>query len=169
MMGFVHSNLVDKGDEIMSEAVIVRANEGKIIDPMPGETAVFKLTEDNSSGVLDFLIVTNGPKSGPPLHIHTHADELFYILEGSLMMKCGEELTQVSSGDLVYIPKGLPHTFANMSGESAKAITIFCPSGIAQFLEEVSTHAAPNNEVLGEIAGRHDLQIVGPPLAAMME
>jgi len=152
----------------MLEAAIVRANEGKVLDTLPGETAVFKLTGDNSSGVLDFLIVTNGPKSGPPLHIHTHANELFYILEGSLMMKCGEELTQVSTGDLVYIPKGLPHTFTNISDEPAKAINVFCPSGIAQFLEEVSTHVAPTNELLGEIANRHDLQIVGPPLAAMM-
>ncbi len=155
----------------MTKASIIRAAEGKVINPLPGEQVQFKLDKHNTNGVMDFWIVTSGYKSGPPLHIHPNADELFYILEGTLLMKNGDELTEVTAGDIVYIPKGVPHTFANMSEEPARFINVFSPCGLADFLEEVADTAAASPETLdvNAIAGRHDLQLIGPPLAVMLE
>ena len=158
-------------EEIMNKASIIRSTEGRVISPLPGEQVQFKLDKHNTNGVMDFWIVTNGPKSGPPLHIHPNADELFYILEGSLLMKNGDDLTEVRAGDLVYIPKGVPHTFANMTDRPARSINVFCPSGLADFLQEVADGfaATPESVDVQEIAGRHDLEIIGPPLAVMLE
>ena len=156
----------------MSNTVIVKGNEGKVIDPLPGEEVVLKLTAENTDSTMDFWIVTNEYMSGPPLHIHPNAAELFYILEGSLRMMVNDEMMDANAGDLVYIPKGVPHTFVNLSQETAKAINIFCPSGLAPFLEEVADQIAaagsPENVDINGIAGRHDLQLIGPPMAVML-
>ena len=152
----------------MTSAHIIRADEGRVIDPLPGEAVQLKLDKTHTGGALDLWVVTNDPQSGPPLHIHPHADELFYILEGTLTMQQGEEVSEVSAGDVVYIPKGVPHTFANLSDKPARSINVFCPSGLADFLVEVSDTAAtdPSNLNMKEIAARHDLQLIGPPLTA---
>ena len=156
----------------MSKATIVKANEGKILDPLPGEEVVLKLTGENTENTFDFWIVTNSHMSGPPLHIHPNAAELFYMLEGTLQMQAGDETFEATAGDTVYIPAGVPHTFANLQETPAKAINLFCPSGLANFLEEVATEiaaaASPQDVNMPEIAGRHDLQLIGPPLAATM-
>jgi mannose-6-phosphate isomerase-like protein (cupin superfamily) len=45
-----------------------------------------------------------------PWHIHKNEDELFYILEGSLVMELeGQENFTMNKGDLFVVPKGLKH------------------------------------------------------------
>ena len=155
----------------MKNASVIRSGEGKMINPLPGEQVLLKLDKSNTNNVMDFWIATSGYKSGPPLHIHPNADELFYILEGSLLMQHGEELIEAFPGDLVYIPRGVPHTFANMSEQPARFINVFCPSGLSDFLLEVADGMAtqPEKTNVQEIAVQHDLQLIGPPLAVMLE
>ncbi len=45
-----------------------------------------------------------------PWHSHQHEDELFYILEGSLLMEIqGKSSFEMKKGDLFVVPKGINH------------------------------------------------------------
>jgi Cupin domain len=47
-----------------------------------------------------------------PLHAHPE-DEAWYVLEGTLAVRVGEDVHQVSAGGAVIVPGGTAHTFWN--------------------------------------------------------
>src|SRR5579871_6741575 len=53
--------------------------------------------------------------SGPPLHVHAEMDEAFYVLEGALVVRFGDDQREVTAGSFVWIPRGTAHAFANAS------------------------------------------------------
>jgi mannose-6-phosphate isomerase-like protein (cupin superfamily) len=48
---------------------------------------------------------------GPPLHVHRREDEAFYVLEGEIRFRQGEEEFVGGPGTWVWGPRGVPHTF----------------------------------------------------------
>ena len=49
--------------------------------------------------------------SSPPLHIHEDLDDTWYILDGQMVVRCGDEELVVGAGHWVSMPRGVPHTF----------------------------------------------------------
>ena len=50
-----------------------------------------------------------------PWHDHKNEDELFYILEGELLMEVENEPARtMSTGDLLVVPKGLKHRISSV-------------------------------------------------------
>lgn len=45
---------------------------------------------------------------GPTLHYH-RSDQLYYLMQGSMKVRLGDEVHQVEAGSLVFIPAGLAH------------------------------------------------------------
>lgn len=103
--------------------------------------------------------------------MHTATDEAFYVARGVLEMQIGDERHQVPAGGFVWIPRGTPHTFANAGPDDVHALTLAIPGGIEDFFAENDAHLAsvdgpPNPSELSEIAARHDVTILGPPIRA---
>ena len=48
-----------------------------------------------------------------PLHRHPGSDEILYFVEGTGECVCGDEIFAVTSGDLVLVPKDVPHAIRN--------------------------------------------------------
>ena len=61
--------------------------------------------------------------ASPPSHLHDHLDDSFYILEGTLVVRCGESVTLERAGGWVQFPAGVPHTFRVMS-ETARVLLV---------------------------------------------
>lgn len=78
-----------------------------------------------------FNVTQFPPNRSHELHRHPHAEEYFFVLEGS-----GEHLTDgepvaLTAGDLVFIPKGEWHGFANRSDEPTLVVTVI--GGVAHY------------------------------------
>jgi mannose-6-phosphate isomerase-like protein (cupin superfamily) len=65
--------------------------------------------------------------SGNALHTQKYHDELLVIIEGSVDFKVGEEITEVSKGDLVFIPRDTLHGPMLKKGQSFAALSVFAP------------------------------------------
>jgi len=63
----------------------------------------------------------------PPKHLHNHANEIQYILDGKGTIWLGDKEVPVKAGDLVIIPKGTPHGGTKPDGRTIKAIAIKTP------------------------------------------
>ena len=71
------------------------------------------------------------------MHVHHHQDEWFYVIEGELKIKIGEEIFHLKAGDSVFAPRGVPHAPYNMGGDG-KGLTLFQPAGsMEDFFEEL--------------------------------
>ncbi|HEV3127595.1 MAG TPA: cupin domain-containing protein [Solirubrobacteraceae bacterium] len=63
-----------------------------------------------------------------PLHVHHGDDEAWYVLEGSLRFRIGEEILEVGPGGAVLAPKGTPHAYGNARrGEPARYLLVMTP------------------------------------------
>ncbi|MEU4037759.1 cupin domain-containing protein [Streptomyces collinus] len=83
---------------------------------------------------------------GPPQHRHARHDEGFYILSGTVRFTVGNEEYDASTGTLVMVPPGTPHTFANPSDEPAVMLSTFTPDLYVQYfrdLQEVLADGRP--------------------------
>ena len=58
-----------------------------------------------------------------PLHHHPE-DEAWYVLEGTLAIRAGEHVHQISAGGAVIVPGGTAHTFWNPRPDPARYLLI---------------------------------------------
>lgn len=82
------------------------------------------------------------PGGGPPPHVHTREAESFYVVEGELTFRAGDETVRAGAGTFVHLPSGLAHAFKNESGEQARVIITVTPAGLEEMFFEVGTELA---------------------------
>src|ERR687894_1721905 len=80
--------------------------------------------------------------AGPPLHLHPSFDEGFYVLDGELTLRVGDELVTGGRGTFAFAERGTPHTFANLSGEPARVLIICTPAGVERHFWGVAVERA---------------------------
>ncbi|MEV1026889.1 cupin domain-containing protein [Streptomyces sp. NPDC050264] len=74
---------------------------------------------------------------GPPQHRHARHDEGFYILSGTVRFTVGEEDHDATTGTLVMVPPGTPHTFANPTDQPAVMLSTFTPDMYVQYFRDL--------------------------------
>lgn len=62
---------------------------------------------------MHFNVYCIAPGQQNPLHRHPLSDEILYFVEGVGQCVVGKELYEVTSGDLVLVPKDAPHSIRN--------------------------------------------------------
>ena len=114
----------------------------------PGDHYTFLVTGAESGGAYFAMEALVPPGGGPPLHVHMREDETFYLLEGELEFRLGEESITAGPGDFVNVPRGTVHNFRNVGAGTARMVLTFTPAGIERWFEETLERAP--NEVRAE-------------------
>lgn len=102
--------------------------------------ATFPLGGEDTGGrfsLTDFTMAAP-PAPGPPPHIHEDADEVVYVLDGTLEMEVGEQQLTGSAGAVMLAPKGTLHAIANVGPSPARFLVILSPSGYEGFWRAMS-------------------------------
>ena len=149
----------------MAEAVAVAPGEGATIQGPVGGALNFKVRGEQTDGSLTALENVIPPGEGPPLHVHANEDEFWYLIEGDLRFKLGEEMHHAPQGSFVFVPKGTPHNFQNVGDRPARILVMFTPAGMEAFFDRFSQLAAPDPSAFKSIGGEVGMDVVGPPLA----
>lgn len=112
------------------------------------------------------------PGHAPPVHVHNHEDEAFYVLEGTARFRCGTDEFDATAGDSVFVPRGTPHAF-RIGPDGARTIMFATSSVLARFMAtgglpagDGSPPAASGEELdrVSRLAASFDMNVVGPPL-----
>jgi quercetin dioxygenase-like cupin family protein len=111
-----------------SGAVYLPSGEGKTTW-FSGDTYTIKASRESTNGSLGLVEATVPPGGGPIAHVHTTADEAFYILSGELEILDGARTFVVRAGDFIFIPRGIRHRFKNTGVHAAKLLFLFTPAG----------------------------------------
>src|SRR5215472_16639474 len=77
-----------------------------------------------------------GEATSPPLHIHHREDESFWVLEGQVRFRCGDEDIDAGPGSFVFLPRDVPHTFVVEGDEGAHLLTLLTPGGFERYFVE---------------------------------
>jgi mannose-6-phosphate isomerase-like protein (cupin superfamily) len=113
--------------------------------------------------------------SSPPLHIHEELDDTWFIIEGQMVVRCGDEESHVAAGDWVSLPRGVPHSFVVVGDGDARILMVHDNPSFRDFVRDVGVPAEervvpaapvfPPLDDLARIAASHDMAIVGPPMS----
>ena len=101
-------------------------------DELPYGTIAHKF-EGHRYGDVDvsFFLVDSPPGGGGPV-LHTHPyEEIFVTLEGEATFTVGDATIEVSAGQIVVAPTGVPHKFVNSGTGPLRQVDIH-PSGRIQ-------------------------------------
>jgi mannose-6-phosphate isomerase-like protein (cupin superfamily) len=108
--------------------------------------------------------------AGPGRHIHSREDEAIYVTSGVLTVEVGDQRHEVGTGSLVWLPRGVPHTFANLSDEPVWTVGVITPSGLEEMFAEIAAYLAaltgpPDPETIIAINAKYGVRPAdGPPL-----
>ena len=103
-----------------------------------GDTYICKVPAEATSGTYAVFEQVVRPGNGIPLHRHNETDELIYILEGSLRIRCAEDSFLGESGTIVSVPKGTPHALHNDSDHDCRLLATVVPGRFINFLRDVA-------------------------------
>lgn len=131
-----------------------------------GEMAIRFLLEgeqsDGSVAVFEFDVPTGSKVAAP--HSHDGYEETIYGLEGTLVWTVEGEPHQVGPGEVLCIPRGAVHQFANAGELDAKALAIVTPGILgADYFREVAAvldaaaGGAPDVAAIAAVMRRHGL------------
>jgi mannose-6-phosphate isomerase-like protein (cupin superfamily) len=75
---------------------------------------LFKVLPRETNGGLFIIEHAGLVKGGPPLHMHLHQEEWFYVMEGEVLFQIGDGRKQLRAGDSILGPRGVQHTFSSV-------------------------------------------------------
>jgi mannose-6-phosphate isomerase-like protein (cupin superfamily) len=121
---------------------------------------LIKATGEDTGG--SFFCSENTIESGfpgPPPHKHERLVDMFYVLEGTLTVRVGDEMREIGPGTFVCAPPGVVHTFSNRSDAPVRFLNFNTPGGWENYMRDLARAAQEGSltpEVMGKIASRYD-------------
>lgn len=130
-----------------------RFDKGYFLQAGEGITA----SSTKASGVStngSLTLIESRTTGGAPLHVHTREDEYFYVLEGTLKVRLGDDTFEAGPRSFVFLPRNIPHEW-DVVGEEATLLMMTIPAGLDTFLDEF--HAAPTAEARNPITAKYGI------------
>jgi quercetin dioxygenase-like cupin family protein len=142
-------------------------SEPPIAIPAIGLHLFVRLPPAASGGALTVIETINAPGCGPPRHRHPET-EVFRVLEGRYLYEVDGNRFYAEPGDIVSVPGGAAHGFANVADRPARQLIMILPGLDAQAfftdLSQVMRDGVPDRRALDVFGARWNVAFVGPPL-----
>jgi len=126
---------------------------------------------NRTGGLVTFGQAHLAPRSaGPPRHVHTYEDEAVFVFSGVLTVEVGDQRIEAGPHSLTWLPREVPHVFANLSDEDVWTFGVITPAGLEEMFEARDSYladldGAPDVDVILELNRRYGVRPVeGPPL-----
>jgi mannose-6-phosphate isomerase-like protein (cupin superfamily) len=113
---------------------------GCIVVP-PADAASFGPTETQG----EYFVMLGAFPPGhpvPPLHVHPHTDEAFYVADGDATFQLGDREVPAGPGCLVFVPRGTPHTVWNSGDRQVRGLIVVSPGDAEHLMVPVDGSGA---------------------------
>ena len=141
------------------EAVVHPPGEGER-HRAGGSEIVIKATGEETAGTFFLSESTIAPGfPGPPPHRHERLVDMFYVLEGVLTVRLGDETHELEAGSFVCVPAGVVHTFSNPSDSPVRFLNFNTPAGWENYMRDLAKAAKAGPltpDVIGRVASQYD-------------
>ena len=145
---------------------VARAEEGEYHNVF-GHSLYFKTTTSELDGAAFLWELLSPPGTMVPPHIHTIEDEFIYVAEGELEVLVGDQKYAARAGDLVKMPKKVPHGIWQKGDKTTRTLWVVAPAGkmesLLSALGDLPANQPPDPAKVGQIFAEHDLTLLPPP------
>lgn len=139
--------------------IVTGPDQGKTVGVLGGRS-IFKATSADTNGAYAILVQEIPPGAGPPLHVHRHETEVFFILEGQFELRVGETKMSAPPGTTAVCPRDIPHTFRNVGSQTGKILLTVIPGRFADYFLEVDGVRDHNKETIRQLTAKYDVEIL---------
>lgn len=109
-----------------------------------------------------FAFETNSePGQFVPVHIHPDQEEFILVQKGELALKLDGQWQTAREGDLVSLPRGVPHGYFNKSDRPARALFWVSPAGRLKELFD-TLHGMTDTDAMVRASAEHDVNFLPP-------
>jgi quercetin dioxygenase-like cupin family protein len=126
-------------NEVTKTGSILKPQQGRALWHL-GALMNFKALGEETNGQFWAVEGLADPHMAVPLHVHTHEDEIWYVLEGEIAFTIGDATQVGGPGTYVHISRGVPHTF-QVKSATARWFGIGLPAGLDQWFFETGEPA----------------------------
>src|SRR5258708_5089090 len=103
--------------------------------------------------------VSAQPRWIAPLHLHRSDDEAWYVLEGTLRVKLGNDEVELRTASGVLVPRGTPHTYWNPGPDRVRYLLIMT-SNTYQLIQDIHAMKERNPAALRAVFEKHDSELL---------
>jgi mannose-6-phosphate isomerase-like protein (cupin superfamily) len=113
--------------------------------------------------------------SSAPLHVHDDLDDTWYIIDGEMVIRCGDDVSVVGAGHWVSMPRCVPHTFRVVGDREARILLVHDNATFRDLIRDLGVPAGarvvppqpvfPPIAELARVAAIHDLMPIGPAMS----
>ena len=105
-----------------------------------------------------------GPPGPPrwiaPLHLHRNDDEAWYVLEGTLCVRVGNDVVEAKAGAAVFVPRGTPHTYWNPEPGLVRYLLVMT-SNVYSLIQDIHSMTERSPAALRAVFENHDSELLG--------
>jgi quercetin dioxygenase-like cupin family protein len=128
------------------------AYAGQVLEnQVSGERISFRKTASDTGGeLLEFDLELAPDGHVPGKHVHPSQEERFEVLGGTMKFKMGRKTVIAEAGEVVTVPAGVAHKFANGGDETAHVRVQVRPALEMERLFETATALAEEGRTTGK-------------------
>lgn len=125
---------------------IIRNTEGESLKVL-GDRVIIKLRAAESPYAMSVVHVEVPPGSGTPCVTHAREEEIYFVVEGELLMHAPGIKQVLKAGDLVHVPPKTPHGYRNATDKPVKFLAWAVGGQIDGFFRDMAecVHALPQD------------------------
>ena len=142
------------------QPVLLEPGEGRSVS-LRGTEVAFKVESGRADGA-SCVEFTAAPGFDTGLHVHERLEETWYIVDGAIEFRVGEETFEATSGAYVFVPPQVPHAFANRTDAPARFLLIMSPPGHDRYFDELAeilaTDGPPDAEAIAALRRKYDTE-----------
>jgi mannose-6-phosphate isomerase-like protein (cupin superfamily) len=97
---------------------------------------------------------------GPPPHFHERTWDAYYVLEGRLDVRLGDEVSELGPGDVAAVPPGTAHGFSNPLDTPTRFLDIHAPGGFEGYFRELAAAGTRDPATVARIGSRYDMMLL---------
>ena len=105
-----------------------------------GSLMTFLATGEDTHGQFALIEAVARKGNVPPPHIHHREDEIFYVLEGEVVVSVGDRTIKGTPGTMVFLPRDVAHSFT-IESEQSRMLILLTPAGLERWFKEFSVPA----------------------------
>ena len=118
-------------------ALVLQPGQGRSY-PMGRIAALFKADGAETAGRYSISEWWLEPHTqGPGAHSHPE-DDVFYVIEGVMSFRVGDEWLDAAKGAFVLVPGGVTHDFENRSAARAGALNFSIPGAFEEHMPDIA-------------------------------
>ena len=125
----------------MDKGIIVRENEGLHILTGRRKVPITIKISKTKNGVENISFCVEDMPAGRKMRVHKHLnnDELIFIHKGEGKFTLDEEIMDVRTGDVIFVPRDTWHGLDNTGKESLLMVFQYSPAGFEEYFIENGT------------------------------